>query len=162
MAKTSVTLADTARRVGVSRAVVGRVLLGSGEGVIRVAEETAGQIRRVSRELGYRRNRPAQQLAGGRSHALGLVVAQEAPMVTFRRMEAIERAAAQHGLGYNNLEFSGLVYPALTTLDENHEAVAGHLVRLLVAGIQDRGKGKRRPAAEEVSVGPTLVVRESA
>ena len=350
MPKSPVTLADIARRVGVSRAVVGHVLLGSGQGVIRVAAVTAERIRRTARERGYRPNRPAQQLAGGRSHALGLVVSQQAPMVTFSRMEAIERAAAQHGLrviigrfdesnpalihdylddfsgrnvdgimfidhylwsrqtvaeivsklgttplvfqsqselpagvarvrldlgqgaadavqhlvrrghrriglainggqlpsyvarekgfrtacaqhrlsaearwgwvpatarqqlsaedlgaliqqlideqqvtavvtendywavqlvaaferrgravpadvalvGYHNLEFSGLVHPALTTLDENHDAVAGHLVRLLVAAIQGRGRNRRPPIAEDVSVSPTLVVRESA
>lgn len=350
MPKARITLAEIARRVGVSRAVVGRVLLGSGADVIRVAEDTAERIRSTAAELGYRPNRSAQQLAGGRSHALGLVMAQQAPMVTYCRLAAIERTAARHGLrvvigrfdeadpallddylddfagrhldgvifidhyqwsrrtvakavarldpipvvfqsqaelppkvsrvrldlrrgavlavehllarghrriglainggpqpshamrrdgfvaacragglevdprwiwtppqpraqlteqevtallrqcvdgrkvtalvtendywamqligrlergglrvpgriavvGYNNLEVSGLVPPALTTLDENHEAVAGHLLRLLSAEIQARGARRRRPAPEEVFVSPTLIVRESA
>jgi DNA-binding LacI/PurR family transcriptional regulator len=314
-----------------------------------VSDATAEKIRSAAQQRGYRPNRSAQQLAGGRSHALGLVVAQQAPIVTFRRMEAIEMAAAQHGLrviigrfdesnpaliqgylddfssrnvdgiifidhhgwsrqtvaeivaklgstplvfqsqgqlpagvarvrldlnqgsveavnylvgrghrriglainggtlpsffaretgfrtacgahgpivesrgiwlpstprqtltaedlgqmiqqlvdeqkatalmvendywalqligeferrgrrvpsavavvGYNNLEFSGLIHPSLTTLDENHEAVASHLVRLVVAGIALRGK-RKRPPAEDVIIRPTLVARESA
>ena len=350
MPKPRITLAEIARRIGVSRAVVGRVLLGSGADVIRVAEPTAERIRKLATELGYRPNRSAQQLAGGRSHALGLVMAQQAPMVAYRRMEAIERTAARQGLrvvigrfdeanpallhdylddfagrhldgvifldhfqwsrstvaeavarldpipvviqsqaevpanvarvrldlrrgselaveylvgrghrrlglaingprqpsflirrdgffaagraaglavdprwiwtpaaprsqlsgeevaallarlveseavtalvtendywamqvisglerrgwrvpgriavvGYNNLEFSGLVQPALTTFDENHTVVAEHLLRLLGAEIQARREKKRRPAPEDVSVPPMLVVRESA
>jgi LacI family transcriptional regulator len=98
ISKRTVTLADIARTVGVSRAVVGRVLLGSGEGVIRVAKETEEQIRHVAQAKGYHPNRPAQQLAGGRSHAIGVIVAAQVPDITVLRLAAIEREAAKVGL----------------------------------------------------------------
>lgn len=98
MLRKKTTLADIARRVGVSPAVVGCVLLKTGAGVIRVGEETARKIEKVARELDYRPNRSAQQLAGKQSQAIGLVLdAQAAPVIQQRRVAAIERIAALHG-----------------------------------------------------------------
>lgn len=96
--KKKTTLADIARRVGVSPAVVGCVLLKTGEGVIRVSEETARKIERVAREMDYQPNRSAQQLAGKRSQAIGVIVdARAAPVIHQRRVAEIERVAALHG-----------------------------------------------------------------
>ena len=52
---------------------VSAVLMGTGNGRIRVSEETAFRIRRIAEEIGYRPNPAARQLAGQRSGMVGIV-----------------------------------------------------------------------------------------
>ena len=59
-----VTLKDIALRAGVSPVTTGRVLLGSGQGSVRVGKKTAEKIRKIASELNYSPNLTARQLAG--------------------------------------------------------------------------------------------------
>ena len=61
--KKHVTLTDVAREVGVSRALVGKVL-GSCSGNIRVSAETARIIREAAQRLHYQPNLSARALTG--------------------------------------------------------------------------------------------------
>jgi LacI family transcriptional regulator len=65
-----VTIADVARKAGVSRATVSRVLNGRDT----VDPELAERVHRVSRRLGYYPSAIAQGLARGASHTVGVVV----------------------------------------------------------------------------------------
>ncbi|WP_166819969.1 LacI family DNA-binding transcriptional regulator [Thalassoroseus pseudoceratinae] len=64
---------DVARRAGVSRMAVSAVLMGTGEGRIRVSPKTATRIRAAAQEIGYRPNRAAQQLAGKKSGVVAII-----------------------------------------------------------------------------------------
>lgn len=64
------TLEDVARRAGVSRQTISRVINGKGD----VAEDTRRRVRSAIRELGYQPNSLARSLATRRSAVLGLVV----------------------------------------------------------------------------------------
>lgn len=64
---------DVARRAGVSRMAVSAVLMGTGEGRIRVSAATAARIRAAADEVGYRPNRAAQQLAGKKSGVVAVI-----------------------------------------------------------------------------------------
>ena len=66
------TLAEVARRAGVSRMTASRAL-NDRPGVSR---EVRGRIVRLAAEIGYVLNRPAQKLSGGRSRVIGLVAVQ--------------------------------------------------------------------------------------
>lgn len=77
--------------------VVGRVLLGTGAGHIRVADKTAKRIRRIAREMGYQPNRMAQQLAGRASEVIGVIIDSRSPGIYFNRLSAIEKLAAEAG-----------------------------------------------------------------
>lgn len=68
---TRATLADVARRAGVSIATVSYVMNGR-DGV---AERTRAHVRRVAQEVGFRPNRLASGLRTGDSRVLGLVLA---------------------------------------------------------------------------------------
>jgi DNA-binding LacI/PurR family transcriptional regulator len=61
---------DVARRAGVSRTIVWKVL-GNGGGNARVSAETAARVRRAAEELHYHPNQAARQLAGKRSDTIG-------------------------------------------------------------------------------------------
>ena len=66
------TIADVARRAGVDRAVVSKVL--SDDPGLRVRAETRERVRRAADELRYLPNYHAQRLARARSGAIGLLV----------------------------------------------------------------------------------------
>lgn len=91
-------LADIALRAGVSRAAVGRVLLGTGEGRVRVAEHTAERIRALADEMGYRPNAAARALKGIHRPQVGVLMHSENLPVMTARLMAIEAAAAARGI----------------------------------------------------------------
>ena len=64
--KRNVTLADIAREVGVSQALVGKVL-GSCSGNIRVSKKTAAIIEEAAKRLNYRPNRSDRYAASAGS-----------------------------------------------------------------------------------------------
>lgn len=82
-----VTLADVARRAGVSPSTVSRAL----NGTAPLSASTVGRVRRAVDELGYAPHRSARHLAGGRTGAIAVVV----PDLTNPFFAAIARGA-QH------------------------------------------------------------------
>ena len=61
-------------------------------------------------------------------------------------------------IGYDNLDLSTVIDPALTTVDQDHQAYAKAVLQLMQEMIEHPGK----PATEqEIVIAPKLVVRES-
>ena len=94
--KKKVTLSDVAGAVGVSRALVGKVL-GGGNSNIRVSEETARMIREAAERLHYQPNLSARMLTGQSSHLIGILIDAQPPPVTFRTLAFIDKYAAANG-----------------------------------------------------------------
>lgn len=69
-----ISLKDIANEVGVSIALVSYVLNGK-EKEARVGKEMAEKIRKAARELNYQPNQIARSLKSGKTHTLGLIVA---------------------------------------------------------------------------------------
>lgn len=91
------TLADVARRSGVSVATVSRVL--NNKMVMPIPPATIERIRRAAEELGYRPNPMARALATGRTHTLGLFSLEMTDPHFAQMLEAVEsraRASAYH------------------------------------------------------------------
>ncbi|RMD73994.1 MAG: LacI family transcriptional regulator, partial [Lentisphaerae bacterium] len=96
MAKAKLTrLIDVARKAGVSRVAVAKVLLGTGGDHVRVSEKTAHRIREVATQLGYRPNRSAQRLRGKTGNLIGAFISIHGPLSELSRLIAFERLAAQ-------------------------------------------------------------------
>jgi LacI family transcriptional regulator len=96
MGRTRVRLVDIANEVGVSRAVVGRVLLGSGAN-IRVGREKARQIRQIAKRLNYKPNQIARQLGGKGSQLLGVLIGEGKSQGRFHRLLAVEAESRRRG-----------------------------------------------------------------
>ena len=92
-----VTLVDVAVRAGVSRTTAGKVLLETGGEHVRVGPEARRRVLAAARALGYRPNLAAQQLRGGRSRTLGVLMDTVNAPVMNDRLAALERAAAARG-----------------------------------------------------------------
>lgn len=93
-----VRLVDVARKAGVSRPAVARVLLGTGAGRVRVSKDTEAHVRRIAEAMQYRPNRAAQQLKGVKSGMIGVLLDTDNRAVMGDRLMAIERAAASRGM----------------------------------------------------------------
>ncbi len=92
------TLSDVARRSGVSAATASRALNGR-EGV---NPEVRERVSIVAKAMGYRPNRAAQNLAGGRSSVIGLVVGNTELLYDVygvSMLQAVATAADQHDEG---------------------------------------------------------------
>lgn len=74
------------------------VLMGTGNGHIRVSEATAQAIRDAADELGYRPNLAAQQLAGKRSGVVALVVRDVRNFLTQKVLAELHHEAEENGL----------------------------------------------------------------
>jgi DNA-binding LacI/PurR family transcriptional regulator len=95
--KPATRLIDVAKEVGMSRAAVARVLLGTGEGRIRVSEAAKERIRVAAKKLNYRPNIAAQQLKGKGSKTLAVIALDSSPRVMVERIYAMERRAWHYG-----------------------------------------------------------------
>lgn len=96
--KRLVTMIDVAKRAKCSQPAVSHALTGSGAGRIRVRPEKIAEIRRIASEMGYKPNLTARQLAGKRSHMIG-VVTDTLQTVPHARMFAwIQHFAYKFGL----------------------------------------------------------------
>jgi LacI family transcriptional regulator len=73
MRRERVTIADVARKVGVSKVTVSYVVNGR-EGKVRISEETRQRIWEAIRELGYRPNALARALSRRRTNTIGVVM----------------------------------------------------------------------------------------
>ncbi len=96
--KTMPKLADIAKMAGVSIPTVAKALHGTGGANTRVSEKTAKKIKSIARQMGYRPNLIARQLAGKKSQIIGVIIDSYAPQVAFNRLAEMERQAAK--LGY--------------------------------------------------------------
>ncbi|WP_207396817.1 LacI family DNA-binding transcriptional regulator [Bremerella alba] len=97
-ARTAVRMKDVAEVAGVSRMAASAVLMGTGNGRIRVSEETAEVIRKAAVDLGYRPNIAAQQLAGKKSNVVALVVRETRNFLTQKVTAELQREAEELGL----------------------------------------------------------------
>lgn len=93
MTAARVRLVDIAKKAGVSRVAVGKVILGSGNDQVRIPERTAERIRAAARQLGYSPNRSAQRLRGKPGRLIGVIVSIDAPDVEVDRLLRLERIA---------------------------------------------------------------------
>jgi DNA-binding LacI/PurR family transcriptional regulator len=89
------TIADVARRVGVSRAAVSFAV----NGRPGVAEETRSRVLRAAEELGWRPSGPARALTHARAGAVGLVLARQSDQLELdaffvRFLAGVERTLA--------------------------------------------------------------------
>jgi LacI family transcriptional regulator len=89
------TIADVARRAGVDRAVVSKVL--SGDPGLRVRAETRERVRLAARDLHYLPNFHARGLARARAGAIALLVASGNPLIV-PIMAGAEEIANERGL----------------------------------------------------------------
>ncbi|MCX6218502.1 LacI family DNA-binding transcriptional regulator [Spirosoma sp.] len=74
MSKTKVSIKDIAQRAGVSTALVSYVLNGK-EKESRVGQEIATKVRQIAAELNYQPSHLAKSLRSGKTHTIGLVIA---------------------------------------------------------------------------------------
>ena len=89
------TIADVARRAGVDRAVVSKVL--SGDPALRVRDETRQRVKDAAAALDYRPNFHARGLARARAGAIGLLVPSGNPLMV-PIIDGAEEVAEQRGL----------------------------------------------------------------
>ena len=93
------TLADVARRAGVSRTTVSEILGRAGHAASPYAGETRGRVRQAARDLGYTPHGIAQRLARGRSGLVGLVLLRDFSNAYFARLaDAVDREVRRRGL----------------------------------------------------------------
>ncbi|MBD2895215.1 LacI family DNA-binding transcriptional regulator [Spirillospora sp. NPDC000708] len=140
-------------------------------------EQRFAGFRRRSEDLGIAVH-PDQILLGdysvewGETAAARLIAAGDLPDAIVCADDLIAlgvtRACRAHGVdvpgrvqvtGYDNIEFSRLSEPALTTVDQPRDRIATEAVRLLAAAAGE-ADGDRGPSAH-IALVPTLVVRES-
>lgn len=140
-------------------------------------EQRFAGFRRRSEDLGIAVD-PDQILLGdysvewGETAAARLIAAGDLPDAIVCADDLIAlgvtRACRAHGVdvpgrvqvtGYDNIEFSRLSEPALTTIDQPRDRIATEAVRLLAAAAGE-ADGDRGPSAH-IALVPTLVVRES-
>jgi DNA-binding LacI/PurR family transcriptional regulator len=93
-----VTLSMIASRLGVSDTTVSLVLSGRGERY-RISKATIQRVRQTALKLGYRPSLIARQLAGKRSHVIGVLVNTQA-IADVRMIQAMEVIAAERGVRF--------------------------------------------------------------
>src|SRR5690606_19798617 len=93
MPREQVSMADVARRVGVSAQTVSRVVNASP----RVDPATRARVEEAMAALGYRPHRAARALRTGRTQTLGVIAQTLATVGNSRMLEAISVAAAAQG-----------------------------------------------------------------
>lgn len=94
MKKTS--LQDIAAKLNVSKTLVSMVLNGRADEQ-RISPETVKRVRQAAREMNYKPNQMARSLRTGKSHTIGLIVADIANPFFGRLARAVEDEASRHG-----------------------------------------------------------------
>lgn len=118
-----VTIEDVARRAGVSKKTVSRVI----NGEEYVAGATARKVRDVIADMGYVPNVSARRLASKRSHVLALVYqAEEPPGWLTHVIQGIVQAASARG-------FEVVIHPC----EHNEESARASLQALVMRGGTD-------------------------
>ena len=90
-------MVDIARKAGVSRMAVSAVLMGTGNGRVRVSAQTAERIRAIAEEHGFRPNPAAQQLAGRSSGIIAVVANNWQNYLTQHALAWLHDAAIEAG-----------------------------------------------------------------
>jgi DNA-binding LacI/PurR family transcriptional regulator len=116
------TIADVARRAGVTKSTVSHALSGKRP----VAPATRLRIQQAIADLGYHPNALAQRLAGGRSQAIGFVYPLYAPQIAGYEMRFISTAA-------NTVSQAGYAFVLLT----QHDRAGGALDPFFQSGLLD-------------------------
>jgi DNA-binding LacI/PurR family transcriptional regulator len=88
---TQATLADVARKAGVSTATVSRVINHTGQ----VAQETIERVNQVIAEIGYRPHASARNLASGRTYTIGFISENLGSTFFAELLDGIEEAASE-------------------------------------------------------------------
>ncbi len=96
MKKKKTSLADIAKALGVSKTLVSMVLNNKGK-ENGINEETQKRVWAKAKELDYKPNIMARSLRTGRSHTIGLIVADISNVFYARMCRAIEDAASKRG-----------------------------------------------------------------
>lgn len=94
----NITAAMIAEKLDLSRTTVSLVLSGRAK-AHRISDHTAERVLAAARAMRYRPNAAAQQLAGKRSNAIGVLVTSEL-MIDLRLIETMERLAAERGIRF--------------------------------------------------------------
>ncbi len=87
-------LVDIARKAGVSKITVAKVLHDTGGKNTRVSEATAKRVCRIATTLNYHPNLAARQLTGQKSNIIGGIIDSMAPETVLKELSIIERMAA--------------------------------------------------------------------
>jgi LacI family transcriptional regulator len=111
-----VTLADIARKLGVSTVTVSKALRGHPD----ISEETVRKIKKLAREMGYTPNRIASSLSSRKSNTIGVIIPKVAHFFFSSVIEAMYDYAFESG--YEII---------LTVSQENAAREARHLRSLL-------------------------------
>ena len=96
MSAKKTSLKDIAQRAGVSMALVSYVLNGK-EKESRVGQEIAGKIKQIASELGYQPNHLAKSLRSGKTHTIGLIIADISNPFFANIARVVEDEAKRHG-----------------------------------------------------------------
>ncbi len=96
MSKKKVSLKDIAQKAGVSTALVSYVLNGK-EKESRVGQEIAASIKKIAEELNYQPNYVAKSLRSGKTHTIGLIIADISNPFFANIARIVEDEARNHG-----------------------------------------------------------------
>lgn len=96
MNKGKVSIKDIAQKAGVSTALVSYVLNGK-EKESRVGQEIALKIRQIAAELNYQPNHLAKSLRSGKTHTIGLIIADISNPFFANIARVVEDEAKRHG-----------------------------------------------------------------
>ncbi|MBQ9200976.1 MAG: LacI family DNA-binding transcriptional regulator [Bacteroidales bacterium] len=96
MPRKKVSIKEIASAAGVSSALVSMVLNGKAK-QYGIGEEATQRVLRIAREMNYQPNIMARGLRSGRSHLIGLVVADIANPFFAKLAREIEKQASEHG-----------------------------------------------------------------
>lgn len=111
-------IADVAREAGVSAMTVSRVL----NGHAAVAPATRKRVEEVVAALGYRANRAASVLGGGRSRMLGVVAMETDQFGPSRILFGVEAAARAAG---HMVTFASMPHPTADALEATTDQLRG-------------------------------------
>lgn len=109
---------DVAEAAGVSRMAVSAVLMGTGEGQIRVSPETAERIRQAATKLGYRPNPAARQLAGKSSGIIAIIGRNWGNFLAQRTLAWLHEVAEKQGARILSARANDSLMPLLEILQD--------------------------------------------
>ncbi len=122
-----ITMADIARKAGVSRSTASFVL-NDRQAELRISAETRQRVLDAAQELGYRRNALARAVGSGKNYVLGFLRMSSGEQES-HLLEGVLRAATEAGYLLKVLSGGG---------DKHYEEVMRHCVEQRLAGLVTR------------------------